>query len=97
MTATNLPAICCLRTELIVIDLRALELVGIIDVHRLPLGEEIDRGDGRFAVAVAGLLRAAEGQVGLCANRRRVYVDNSGVQIASGLEEIGRASCRERV
>src|SRR5437660_11746248 len=72
--------------NLIVVDLSALELVRIIDVHGLPLGEEIDRCDGCFAVAVAGLLRATEGQMRLCANRRSVYVDSSGVQIARGLE-----------
>src|SRR6266581_9573796 len=84
---SNLPSLHpLLRTELIIVDLRALELVGIIDVHRLPLGEEIDRGDSRFAVAVAGLLGAPEGQVSLRANRRRVYVDNSRVEIARGLE-----------
>ena len=37
-------------------------------------------------MAVAGLLGTAEGQVGLRANGRRVHVDTSGVQIASGLE-----------
>src|SRR6266700_4616465 len=79
----------CLRTELIVVDLGALEPVGIVDIHGLPLGEKIDRGDGGFAVAVAGLLRTAEGQVGLRANGRRVHVDNSGVEIASGLEGAG--------
>src|SRR5437667_7811192 len=72
--------------ELIIIDLGALELVGIIDVHRLPLGEEIDGSNGRFAVAVAGLLRAAEGQVCFRADRRGVYVNNPGIQIAGGLE-----------
>ena len=44
-----------------VVDLGALELVGVIDVKRLPLGVEIDGRDSRFAVAVAGFLCAAEG------------------------------------
>src|SRR5438034_5724641 len=38
-----------------VVDLGALELVGIIDVDGLPFGEEINGGDGGFAVAIAGL------------------------------------------
>src|SRR5437016_3239074 len=71
---------------LVVVDLGALELVGIIDVHRLPLSEKIDRSDGCFAVTVTGLLGAAERQVSLRPNRRRVHVDNSCVQIAGGLE-----------
>src|SRR2546425_536763 len=86
----------CLRAELIVVDLGALELVGIIDVHGLPLSEKIDRGDGCFAVSVAGLLRAAEGQMRLCANGWRVYVNNSGVEIASGLEGLVHVSCVDR-
>src|SRR6266851_9476251 len=75
-----------ITSELIVIDLSALELVRIVDVDGLPFGEEIDGGNGGFAVAVAGLLRAAEGQVCFRANRRGVDVDNPRVQIAGGLE-----------
>src|SRR2546427_9907126 len=70
----------------IVVDLGALELVGIVDVNRLPFGEEIDSGNGRFAMAVAGLLGASEGQVGFRADRWRIHVDKSGVDIARGLD-----------
>jgi hypothetical protein len=45
---------------LVVIDLGALQFVGIVDVHRLPFGEKIDGGNGGFAMAVAGLLGAPE-------------------------------------
>src|SRR6266571_1029470 len=69
-----------------VVDLGALELVGIIDVDGLPFGEEINGGDGGFAVAIAGLLRADKGQMRLRPNRGGVDVDDSGVQIACGLE-----------
>src|SRR5260370_40147210 len=75
-----------ITSQLIVIDLCALELVGIVDVNRLPFREEIDGSNGGFAVAVAGLLRAPEGQVGLGADRRRVHVDNSGVEITGSLK-----------
>src|SRR5258708_33399479 len=75
-----------ITSQLIIVNLGALELVGIVDVNRLPFREEIDGGNGGFAVAVASLLRASEGQVGLGADRRRVHVDNSGVEIAGGLE-----------
>src|SRR5882762_1915947 len=73
-------------SELIVIYLCALELVGIVDVDGLPLGEKVDGGNGGFAMAVAGLLRAAEGQVCFSADCRSVYIDNSSIEIARRLE-----------
>ena len=42
------------------VNLRALQLVAVIDVDGLPLGIEIQRGGGGLAVAVARLLGAAE-------------------------------------
>src|SRR5258708_1235219 len=69
-----------------VVDLGALELVGVVDVEGFPLGEEVDRGDGCFAVAVAGFLCAAEGQMGFGTDGGRVDVDDAGVEIADGLE-----------
>src|SRR5258708_38301374 len=73
-------------SELIVIYLRALEVVGIVDIDGLPFGEEIDGSNGGFAMAVAGLLCAAERQVCFSADCRSVYIDNSGIEIARGLE-----------
>src|SRR5260370_8132298 len=75
-----------ITSELIVVDLGALELVGIVDVDGLPLGEKVDGGNGGFAVTVAGLLRAAEGQVGFRAGRRSVDVYNSLLKIPGCLE-----------
>src|SRR5229473_7308655 len=75
-----------ITSELIVIDLGALELVGIVDVDGLPLGEKVDGSNGGFAVAVAGLLGAAERQVCFSADCRSVYIDNSGIEIARSLE-----------
>lgn len=49
------------RRTLFVVDLGALQLVGIIDVERFPLRVEIKSGKARFAVAVAGVLRATKG------------------------------------
>src|SRR6266567_1941955 len=66
-----------------VVDLGALELVGIIDVDGLPFGEEIN---GHREAAIAGLLSAAKGQMRFRPNRGGVDVDDSGVQIACGLE-----------
>ena len=59
------------RDYSVVVDLRALELAGVVDVDRLPLGEDVERGLARLAVAVAGVLRAAERQVHLGAGRAR--------------------------
>src|SRR6266852_580097 len=75
-----------IKSELIVIDLGALKLVGIVDVDGLPLGEKVDGSNGGFAVTVAGLLGAAEGQVCFSADCRSVYIDNSGIEIAGSLE-----------
>ena len=83
---THAPAPSICLGLLVVVDLSALQLVGIIDVHGLPLSEEIDRSDSCFAVPVTGLFGAAEGQVSLRTNGRRIYVDNSCVEVASGLE-----------
>src|SRR5882672_10949833 len=69
-----------------VVDLGALEFVGIVDVQGLPFGIKIDGGDGGFAVAVAGFLGAAEGQVGFGADGWRVDVDDAGEQVANGVK-----------
>src|SRR5882762_8913588 len=69
-----------------VVDLGALEFVGVVDVEGFPFGVEIDRSDGGFAVAVAGFLRAAEGQVGFGADGWRVDVDDAGEQVADGVK-----------
>src|SRR5579862_8484558 len=46
-----------------VVDLGALQAIGIIDVERLPLGVEIESGHARFTMAVAGILDSAEWQM----------------------------------
>src|SRR5215472_9002977 len=84
--STRILAETALRVSSSVVDLRALELVGIIDVDALPFGEEINGGNGGFAVAIASLLGAAKRQMGFCPNRGRVNVDDSGVQVACRLE-----------
>ena len=42
------------------VDLGPLQLAGVVDVDRLPLREDVERRLTRLAVAVAGVLRAAE-------------------------------------
>src|SRR6266849_955312 len=82
-----------ITSELIVVDLGALELVGIVDVDGLPLGEKVDGSNGGFAVAVAGLLCAAEGQVCFRPDCRSVYIDNSGIEIAGSLDSAILVAC----
>src|SRR5207237_7822028 len=47
--------------EVDLINLRALQFAAVVNVDRLPLGEDVEDLRARFAVAVAGGLRAAEG------------------------------------
>src|SRR5882762_4992182 len=69
-----------------VVDLGALEFVGVVDVEGLPFGVEIDGGDGGFAVAVAGFLGATEGQVGFGADGWGVDIDDASEQVANGVK-----------
>src|SRR5690554_2052380 len=71
---------------LVVVDLGALELAREVDVDRLPLGVEIDRGGAGLAVPVAGALGTTEGEVNLCPCRAGVDVENAGVDVLHCLE-----------
>src|SRR5581483_5798619 len=64
------------------VDLRALQLVGVIDVDRLPLGVEINRADATFAMAVAGGFHSAERQVHFRADRGSIDISDAGIEIA---------------
>src|SRR5713101_3120096 len=85
-----------MQPKLIIVNLGALELVRVIDVNSFPLGEEIDGGDGGLAMSVAGLLGAAEGQVGFGANRGRIHVDDPRVEIAGCLKCAVHLACVDR-
>ncbi len=65
----------------VVIDLGALEFVGIVDVHGFPFGEEIDGSDGGFAMTVAGLLRAAKRQMRFGADGRSIHINDARIEI----------------
>src|SRR4029079_9201819 len=72
------------HSDLLHIYLSALKLAAEVDVYRLPFREHVERGGAGLAVAVAGVLGAAEWQMDLGANRRRVDVEDPGVEIAHG-------------
>ena len=62
--------------------MRALQAVRIVDIQRFPVGIKIESGDARFAMPVACILRASEGQMRFCADGRSVHVDDAGLDIS---------------
>src|SRR5262249_44087395 len=70
------------------VDLGALELARVVDVDRLPLRKDVERSLAGLAVAVAGVLRAAEREVHLGADRAGVDVGDAGVEVAHGSERL---------
>src|SRR5207253_8924151 len=68
--------------ELCCIDLRALELARVVDVDRLPLGEDVERRLTCLTVSVPRVLRAAKRQVHLGADRAGVDVGDAGLEVA---------------
>src|ERR1044072_8907319 len=75
-------------TSLRVVDLSLLQLARVVDVDRLPLAEDVERGLARLAVAVARVLRAAEREVHLGADRARVDVRDPRDQVAHRAERL---------
>src|ERR1035437_6112069 len=65
-----------------VVDLGALELARVVDVDRLPLGEDVQRGLPGFAVPVAGVLRAAEREVDLDRKSTRLNSSHANISYA---------------
>src|ERR671910_844409 len=84
------------RGMLDVVDLRPLELAGVVDVDGLPLREDIERRLAGLAVAVARVLRAAEGEVDLRAGRARIDVRDPGLQIAHRAEGLVHVAREDR-
>src|ERR1019366_9110879 len=70
------------------VDLRLLQLVGVIHVNGFPLGVGINGADAAFAMAVAGGFGPAEGQVHFRANGRSVDVGDAGLEIADGRKRL---------
>ena len=68
-----------------VVDLGSLEFVAGVDVDGFPGGVEVECAEA-FAVAVAGLFYAAEGQVDFGADGGGVDVGDAGFEVAHGGE-----------
>src|SRR5829696_3781935 len=84
------------RGMLDVVDLRPLELAGVVDVDGLPLREDVERRLARLAVAVTRVLRAAEGEVDLRAGRARIDVRDPGLEVAHRAERLVHVAREDR-
>src|SRR5438552_13107017 len=70
------------------IDLRALKLARVIDVDRLPLGVDVERGAAGLTMTVAGRLHTAERELDLRTDGARVDVDDPGLGVAHEAERV---------
>src|SRR4029453_18787991 len=91
---TSLTRLTC--RPLLVVDLRALERAGVVDVDGLPLREHVQGGLAGLAVTVAGLLDAAEREVHLGADRARVDVRDPGLEVAHRAERAVHVAREDR-
>src|SRR5579872_989686 len=64
------------------VDLRALQTPAEVDVHRFPLRKHVKRGRTGLPMTVAGLFRAAKGQMHFGADGRRVHVKDARIHVA---------------
>src|SRR5262245_22807693 len=69
-----------------VVDLRPLQAAAEVHVDALPLGERVEHGVARLAVAVSGASGATEGQVSLRPGGAMVHVDDPGLEVTHGRE-----------
>src|SRR6185312_3179875 len=70
------------------VNLGALEFVGVVDVDGFPGGVEVEGSGAAFAVAVAGLLDSAEGEVNFGSDSWGVDVGDAGFEVADGAESL---------
>src|SRR6185437_6003785 len=70
------------------VNLGALEFVGVVDVDGFPGGVEVEGSGSAFAVAVAGLLDTAEGEVNFGSDSWGVDVGDAGLEVADGAESL---------
>src|SRR5919205_346240 len=93
MMTTSSPMVRSLRCG---VDLGLLEPPRVVDVDRLPLGEDVERGLARLAVPVPGVLRAAEREVHLGADRARVDVRDPSDEVAHRAERLVHVAGEDR-
>src|SRR5579862_4993393 len=79
-----------------IVDLRALELARIVDIDRLPLGEHVERRLPRLAMPVAGVLRPAEREMHLGADRAGVHVRDPSLEVAHRAERAVHVAREDR-
>src|SRR6188508_2650899 len=80
----------------LVVNLGPLQPSAEVHVDRLPLGERVESGVAGLAVAVAGLLPAAEWQVRLGASGPGVDVDDARLEVAHRPERRVRVGGEDR-
>src|SRR5258708_31247445 len=68
------------------VNVGPVQTVRVVNVNGFPLREKINRGDGRLAVAIAGLLGAAKWEMRFGADGGGVDVDDARVDVARGVE-----------
>src|SRR5579862_1783194 len=78
------------------VDLRALQAPGVVDVDRLPLREDVERGLARLAVAVARVLRAAEREMHFRTGRAGVDVRDARLKVAHRAERLVHVARKDR-
>src|SRR5215471_138500 len=66
------------------INLGPLQPVRVVNVNRFPLGVEINCANSAFAMPVSRGLDAAEGEMHLCSDGRRIYIRDAGIDVAHG-------------
>src|SRR6516225_8527296 len=71
---------------LVVVDLGALQFVGVVNVDGFPFREKVEGRDRRFTVAIAGLLGATKREMRFCADGGGIDIDDAGVEITEGGE-----------
>src|SRR3954453_13396988 len=64
------------------VDLGPLKPAGVVDVDRLPLGEDVEGGLARLAMAVPGVLRPAEREMDFGAGRAGVHIRDPCLEVA---------------
>src|ERR1051326_9101442 len=70
------------RPRLYIVDLGALELAAIVEVQRLPLRKDVERGPSPLAVSVSRPLDAAKRHVSFRPDRGSIDIGDSGAKVA---------------